>query len=945
MTPCTKSHSYLLSINFRSILNKNLIELQERRSPMSTPSKAKISPLFSGTKTVFIIDGSSFLYRAFYAIRPMQTPQGVPVQAVYGFCRMVKKLIDTAQPTHLAIAWDSKGATARHELFPEYKAHRQEPPRELFQQKTLIQEFAQLLNILQLEQPGIEADDLIYSYALNVQKEGFSVVIVTSDKDFAQIVSPGVLLYDSFKDEIIDPEAVVTKYGFGPEKVPFYFALVGDSSDNIPGVKGIGPKGATDLVQQFSSLHDLYENLAAVPSIGTRAKLEASKENAFLSEQLFILRYYDLEFSAETAAFSPESWSNARPLFEELSFSSLLKELPTKTTVPLSQRYGYQFITVTTEEQLNNLCHQLRTVGACALDTETDSVDAHQAKLVGISLCCAQGTAFYIPIGHSSGQQISAAVVRAALQPLLSDSTIPKYLHNAKFDQIVLANFGLHITGIAFDTMLAANLLRPDGQRINLKFLSQAYLQEEIATYEQVVTAERGKHPDKKINSFADVSLESATEYAATDAHQTWRLVPLLEKELEKQEQSTLFTTIELPLSQTLYEMEQEGIILDTQLIEQVRKKVVKELDLLREQIVGFAGPDYAQINLNAPRQIEELLFVHLGLQPTKKTSKKTGFSTDQEVLAELAKQHPVPGLLLKYRELSKLLTTYLEALPQTVNPRTQRIHTTFSQISTATGRLASSDPNLQNIPTDGQGIRAAFQAPFGEQFISADYSQIELRVLAFFSQDPTLLAAFLANEDIHAHTAAGLFEVPLAEVTHAQRQFGKRINFSILYGLTPYGLSKDLGISYQQAATYIEKYFAQYPQVATWMDQVIEETKATGYVTTYWGRRRYIPGIYEKNKTLYDAAVRVAINTKAQGTAAEIMKLGMLRLHEHFSLEKNNARIVLQIHDELLVTTPEKTVAAVAADMVRLLQTVVTWNVPLLVTTRIGKTWEDVTK
>ena len=895
---------------------------------------------------IFIIDGSSFLYRAFYALKPMTTPQGVPVGAVFGFCRMMKKIIDTFNPTQFIIAWDSPGATERHALLPSYKETRQAMPNDLRAQKDVIKQFADTIGIYQAEQSGIEADDLMYSLAQDYAKRGYEVILVTTDKDLGQTITETIFVYDAFKEEHLDLTAFETKYGFAPTKLPFYFALLGDTSDNIPGVKGIGDKSATELVKQFASLEDLYTNIDQVPKERTRALLLANRDNAFLSEQLFLLRYHELNITPEMCVFDAAQWQQARELFINLNFKSLLKDMhgpqgPTEEE-HLSKKHGFQFIAITTTEQLKELCSAIAKQGYVALDTETNSLLAYQAQLVGISLCYEVGTAYYVPTGHKEGPNISREDIFAYLKPVLENQSINKYLHHAKFDQLVLARYGMEVNGIIFDTHIAASLISSEGQRTGLKILSSIHLNQTMLSFEDIM--KKGK-----FKTFADVPLELATEYAASDAHQTFQLVPILKQKLVEFEQTQLFETLEMPLIQTLYRMEKEGIILDPTIVATIDAQVVRALELIRNEIVTILGSEYQNVNLSSPKQVEEILFVKLQLTPTKKTAKKTGYSTDSEVLAELAQYHEIPALIVKYRELYKLKSTYLDALPEYINPYTQRIHTSFKQAATATGRLASSDPNLQNIPVGSVigdiSIRSAFKAPAGQVFISADYSQIELRVLAYLSQDANLINAFLNNEDIHARTAAGLFEVPLQGVTHAQRQIGKRINFSILYGLTPYGLSKDLNIGYSEAETYIDRYFAQYPQVSAWMDSVIEETKKLGYVTTHWGRRRYVPGIYERNRTLYELAQRIAINTKAQGTAAEIMKIGMNRLEEQFKANNKQEKMILQIHDELLITTPQENIAETESRVIQTLQDVVSWNVPLVVTTRSGKDWGDVTK
>lgn len=904
---------------------------------------------FDSQKTIFLIDGSSFLYRAYYGLNPLHTSKGVPIQAVYAFCRMIQKLIKKFNPQYMALVWDSKGKTARHELYQEYKATRQQAPSDLFEQKEYIREFADLIGLFQIEQQGAEADDLMYSIAKDYEQKGYTSVLITSDKDMGQTITNQIVLYDSFKDVVVDAQAFVEKMGFPVWKLPFYFALLGDSSDNIPGVKGIGKKGATDLVQQFDSLEDLYARFELVTKKAMRATLEENKKDAFLSRDLFLLKYYTTDSSLQNLAFDANNWPKARPLFEMLEFKSLVKEISTVTgesvkQIKLSEEKGYIFETITTQESLGKLCSDIKAKKLVALDTELTGLDPLKNDLVGISACLQKGHAYYIPFGHiTQAQQLSREVVLNAFKPIMEDISIKKVMHHAKFDQLAFLHYNIKPKGLIFDTLIAAHLVTQDWQRIGLKHLSQFYLHESMISFSDAVLKNGYK-------SFADVPLDIATEYAASDAHQTMQLYPILQQELEKQNMVDLYNTIEFPLVDILLHMEYRGIFCDTNILHALGEHIAKELATIQNKIIALCGEQYKGINLNSPKQLGELLFEHLQLPPQKKTIKKTGYSTDQEVLEKLALMHPVPALIVQYRVLYKLLSTYIEALPTYINPETKKIHTTFSQTAVATGRLASSDPNLQNIPTNsyeykGQTIRSAFKPPEDHIFLSADYSQIELRVLAYLSQDRVLIDAFLQNEDIHQRTASHIFDVPMNEVTYDQRQIGKRINFSILYGLTPYGLSQDLKISFADARKYIEKYFAQYPGVSAWMENVIEETKKNGYVTTFWGRRRYIPTIYEQNRTLYDAAKRIAINTKAQGTAAELMKLGMINLSKILQEQHIDAHIILQIHDELLIAVPRDQQELVANLVKDTLENIVSWNVPLQVTIRFGNDWQEVTK
>ncbi|MFA6066822.1 MAG: DNA polymerase I [Candidatus Babeliaceae bacterium] len=899
---------------------------------------------FIKEKTIFVIDGSSFLYRAYYGLKPMHTSSGQTIQAVYGFCRMILKLIKQFDPKNIAVVWDSPQKTVRHELFQEYKATRQAPPSDLFEQKKMIQEYADIIGLKQVQVAGIEADDLMYSIAQDFHLHGYTTVFITSDKDMRQAVTEDIVIFDPFKDIFLTQTLLEEKYGFPLSKLVFYFALIGDTSDNIPGVRGIGPKGAHDLVVQFDSLEQLYARIDTVSKERTRELLQAAQDNALLSEQLFALRYYSLHLKRDDFLFNRDTIFNARAFFEKLEFKSLLKDFPAHEQVqlPLSEKKNYSFEVVTTHEQLNKLCALIATHKVCSIDTETDGLDPLQARIVGISLCVQVGTAFYIPIDHkNSGPQLEKNVVMQALKPLFLDMSIKKYFHHAKFDQLVIYKAGAEVHNIVFDTLVAASLVTQDWQRIGLKYLSRSFLNEEMIFFDDIVKK-------KGYKNFAEVPYDQAVEYAAADAHQTFQLVPLLHSELKKYEQEALFYDIELPLVQILYAMEKEGIMLDGAVLNVIDQEATSKLQEIRTMIINLIGPDYADINLNSPKQLEELLFVALGLTPTRKTTQRTSYSTDYEVLQELAKVHIIPGLIIQYRELFKLKSTYIDALPTYINASTGKIHTSFSQTKTATGRLASSDPNLQNIPVHSPTriqIRSAFKPPLGSVFLSADYSQIELRVLAYVSQDATLVRAFLEGQDVHVKTASGLFDVPVADVTPEQRQVAKRINFSILYGLTPYGLAKDLDIPFTTAKIYIEKYFEQYPGVVTWMERVVAETKDKGYVTTLWGRRRYLPGIYEKNKSLYELARRMAINTVGQGTAAEIMKLGMLALDKQLAEQYPDVKMVLQIHDELLLSVPEHMATEIELLVKQTLENVVQWNIPLIVTTRIGNDWNQVSK
>jgi len=914
---------------------------------------------------VFIIDGSSFLYRAYYAMRPLQTSKGISVQAVYGFCRMIRKIIKDFKIEHIVIVWDSKGKNIRHEIFPEYKANRQKAPADLFVQKELILQFITDINMEQLAQVGIEADDLIYSLADKFHKEDQDVVIVSGDKDLAQIVNHTIKMFDPFKNKMFDQDMLEAVYGFPLHKLPFYFSILGDSSDNIPGVKGIGTKGATALVNMFENLDDLYANVDKVDKRRTKELLIDQKDNAYLSLRLFTLELYPVSITIDNALFYEKSWLKTLPLLQELEFKSLAAEIeklgssvvtfgkknPEQASLfatdeenfqekPAALHEIYNFILINKLQDLIVLCNKIKEKKSCAVDTETTGINSMVDNCVGVSIAVETGTAYYIPFGHQvETPQLDLQDIKNHLGPLFADENISKFLHHAKFDQVVLHQAGLPLKGVTFDTLIAASLLVKDWQKKNLKVLSEFYLNETMLTYEEIVKEHKAK-------DFSYVELDRATQYAASDAHQTLKLQHLFKEELKKENLEAIFYNIEMPVNDVLVDMQLQGIYCDATVLEKLNVLVSADLVMIELEIAEFTPEP---INLNSPKQIKELLFDELNLPPQKKSAKKTGYSTDAQVLATLAKIHPVPGLILKYRELFKLKSTYIESLPTYINKVTHKIHTSFNQTLVATGRLSSSNPNLQNVPTGNLGyefdIRSSFKADKGHLFLAADYSQIELRILAHMSQDETLKQAFLDDKDIHTQTAAKIFDTTQDDVTSEQRDIGKKINFSILYGLTSYGLSKDLEIPYKDAQKYISTYFEQYPGILTWMDSVVEFTKTHGYTQTLYGRKRYIPGIYEKNRTLYDLAKRIAINSAVQGTAAEVMKIGMINLEKKLSSQNLKTKILLQIHDELILSVPQEEVEIVSVIVKETLESVVDWQIPLTVKIKTGQNWHQVTK
>ena len=906
---------------------------------------------------LFLIDGSYFLYRSYFALPPLHTPDGKPTHATYAFCRTLNKIIKEYDPQQIAIVWDSKGPTQRKKEYEAYKATRPEPPSDLFIQKEDIIKFIELINMCSVAKTGYEADDLIASLAK--ENKDKQTVIISADKDMSQLLTDkNILIIDPFKDRIIDAQELKQEKGFDPEKVPFYFSLLGDSSDNIPGVKGVGKKTALDLVTQFDSLDDLYKNLGKIEKKRTQTLLEDQKDNAYLSYKLFLLHTIKLGIKKKELDFDKNNLAKAINFFKDLGFKSLVKEIEKKHTkiqelhqqeiFEKTKSNNWKLHVVTNTLELKALIAQLKKDKYFALDTETTGVNPLVHTLVGLS--CASNTkeAFYVPLAHPKSERYAQVKFKEALEllkPLFESKTIKKTLHHAKFDELVLYQYGIELQGVDFDTIIAANLLRQAWQKINLKDLSQKYLKEPMVKFKDIVK--------KKYKTFAEVPIEDGAEYGAHDALQTLKLKKVLEKDFEKEPAlKKLFKTIEMPFHEVLLAMEKKGILLDPEILNATGEKITHKLKNIETKIfaalpIGKQKISGKTINLNSPKQIEILLFEYLGL-PAPRESAKGSRSTDREVLLELGKQHPVPNLIVEYRELAKLKNTYIDPLPKAINKKTKRIHTSFSQTMTATGRLSSSDPNLQNIPAYGDygvAIREAFVASHGYEFVSADYSQMQLRILAHMSGDKNLTNAFLGNKDVHVQTASQIFNIPEEKVTQEQRQIGKRINFSVIYGQTPYGLSKELQVKPSVAKEFIQAYFEHYPNVAQWIEKTIKTTEEHGYVESLWGRRRWIPEIKEKNRARYELGKRLAVNTPVQATEADIMKIAMLNITQALHKEKLKASIVLQIHDELILEVPTKEISIVKKMLKKEMENVVSWPISLTIDIRSGKNWGAITK
>jgi DNA polymerase I len=920
---------------------------------------------------IFILDGTAMLYRSFYGLTPLKTRSGIPTQAVYGFFRAVRQLIESYDPKKIAITWD-RGPSIRVKEYSEYKSQRLSPPDELLTQKKLIENIAEEMGLFQIGMDGFEADDLIATIALASKKN--EVVIVTSDKDLFQLISENVKVWDPAKREMIDEDQFFEKFGFGPEKLRFYHSILGDASDNIPGVKGIGKKGANELAIKFSSLDDLYENLEKVEKPRTKKLLEESRDNAFLSFKLFGLREAPINVGDLDMVFEKSGWSRANKMFQELEMSSLVnlfvdKKDPSSLGLDAAKEEVAQFSSemITDLNDLKKLAKKVTDAGFCAVDTETTGLDQCTNRIVGISIAFDTSKGYYIPFGHNRpgakiveaqaslfsvpekepekhrSATLSSDDVVSVLGPLFKNVDVKKIMHNAKFDLHFLRTIGLEVAGPLIDTMLAAVLVRSEWQKKSLKALSQDLLGERMETFKETIG---------ELKHFGELDPEKATPYAANDALQTVKIWEKLKKELEKDKKlEHIFYSLEMPLCKILFQMESTGIKLDCEVVEKIRKKVEADLETISKKIEGSVKEASSKIewpiNLSSPRQVEALLYDALKLPVIKKKTSLGKRSTDRAVLDELAKIHHIPGLIIKHRELSKLESTYLLPLPQFVCKKTDRIHTTYSQSRVATGRLSSFDPNLQNIPVVGEkyNIREAFVAESGKRLMAADYSQIELRILAHISGDNNLSEAYLNNLDIHKKTASNIYNVKIDDVTHEQRAVGKRINFSVLYGLTPYSLSRELEISPSDAKKYIDAFFQSYPAVTPWMEKVIEEAKASGFVRTIMGRKRFVQGLNDRNKNISQAAERVAINYGPQGIASEIIKMAMIKIDELFTEKGLEAKILLQVHDELVIefkSDQEKLVT----DVVRsAMEGVVQWSVPLTVSIGVADSWGMVEK
>ena len=887
-------------------------------------------------KTFYLVDGSSYIFRAFFGVRQLSTSKGFPTNALYGFINMLQKVIREEKPDYLVVAFDSPDKTFRHKIYPDYKANREAPPEELAKQFPYFEPLVQAYGLSSVRRPGFEADDIIGTLAKKGIQEGLEVVIVSGDKDMMQLISPNVYMLDTMKNKKFMDKEVVEKFGVQADKVVEVMGLMGDSSDHVPGVAGIGPKIAAELIQKFGSIESLYKRINEVEKKKDKEKLEHDKENAFMSRELVSIdTEMDLEFNSDLMKPGKIDSAKLKKMFEEFEFVSFLEGMQGEVTNSLKiDRSGYK--TILTEKSFNDLIKSLVKKKSFVFDVETTNKRPVWARMVGISFSFEEGNACYLPLMHrylGSPDQLELKTVCEKLKPIFEDKRIKKCGHNIKYDLIVMANEGIALDGVGFDTMIASYLLNPSSRGHGLDALTMEYFGHKNLTYKEMVGA-----GNREIG-FDEVEVNRATEYAAEDSDMTWRLKGKLQPQL-KDSTLKLYKEIELPLLEVLAEIELNGVYVDRKHLTELSSKIDKQLLRLEKDIYVLADEEF---NINSPKQLSVILFEKLKLPVVKKT--KTGYSTDVSVLELLAAEHKLPKQILSYRQLAKLKSTYVDALPGEIFKNTGRVHTSFNQTVAATGRLSSSKPNLQNIPIRsdmGKEIRKAFTAEGDNMLLSADYSQIELRLLAHLSKDRALKDAFDKGEDIHARTAADIFGNSLDKVDENSRRMAKAVNFGIIYGLSAFGLSRQLNISRKDAKDFIDQYFLLYSKVRGFMDNTIAEARECGYTLTMFNRRRYLPDLKSDNRQIRESAERVAINSPIQGSAADLIKVAMIRLSRNLKKMKLNSKMILQVHDELVFECPAREKKEIESLVRKEMEEACTLSVPLVVDIGWGKNWNE---
>lgn len=887
------------------------------------------------SKILYLIDGTAYIHRAYHAIRGLASSDGQPTNAVFGFTRMLIKLMEDRAPAYIAMFFDAKGPTFRHEMYSEYKANRPPMSEDLVIQLPHIKAVTKAYNLPILEMSGYEADDLIGTVATKAEAEGFSVVMVTGDKDFKQLVTDRICIWDPMKDETLDRDSIREKDGILPEQHLEVLGLAGDSADNIPGVPGVGPKTAVRLVQQFGNMETLYQEIEKVSQKKLKEKLTEFRDQAFMSRRLAkIDTQVPMELVLEDFIRKEPDHPELARLFQKLEFRQLQKDTQQKTD--LSEK---KYSAVMDMDGLERLVQRAKACEMFSLDTETTSQDPMRANLVGISISFKADEAFYIPVGHTGADaesQLPLDRVLETLRPVLQDPRIVKIGQNIKYDWIVLNRHGVNLGGVTADTMVASYLLNPGKRAHNLDQIALDFLGHKTISYKETV----GKGNESK--GFGPVSLQKAVPYACEDADITFQAYGVLEPKLKEVGLVRLMEEIEMPLVPVLMRMEMNGIGVDVAHLKGLSESFESQLVGIERDVYELAGEEF---NIRSSQQLGKILFEKLGLPVMKKTKKKTGYSTDVDVLTTLADQHELPALILRHRTLAKLKSTYADALSELVHPQTGRIHTSFNQTVTATGRLSSSDPNLQNIPIrteEGRQIREAFIPRPGWYLLSADYSQVELRILAHCSEDPILIEAFKNDEDIHTRTATEVFQVFPTMINDELRRQAKAINFGIIYGMSPFGLSKQLNISQKMAKTYIDNYFRRYKGVKAFMDQTVEAAGKTRATSTLMGRIRQLPDITSSNHNIRSFAERTAINTPIQGSAADLIKLAMIRCDGQLKENGLQSAMLLTVHDELVFEVPPEEMETVKTLVKEVMETVWSLHVPLKVNLAWGKNWAE---
>ncbi len=905
----------------------------------------------SGPRPLVLVDGSSYLYRAFHAMPPLTNSKGEPTGAVYGVINMLRKLLADVQPEHVAVVFDARGKTFRNDLYDQYKAHRPPMPDELRDQIEPIHEIVQAMGLPMLQVQGVEADDVIGTLAIQAAREGLSVLISTGDKDMAQLVTDKINLINTMNNTLMDIDGVEQKFGIPPEQIIDYLALVGDTSDNIPGIPKVGPKTAVKWLKEYGSVDDIIAHADQIKGkVGEN--LRANLEQLKLSRTLTTIKCdVELEQGPLDLNQKPAEHETLKKLFQRMEFKRWLEEVLDNSVANQTENETDEtgnnkevvdevcYETILDKKSLDSWIKRLEQAELFAFDTETTSLDYMQAEIVGVSFSVQPGEAAYVPVAHDypdAPEQLDRDYVLDQLRPLLEDATQAKVGQHLKYDMNVLARYGITLRGIRFDTMLESYVLDSTATRHDMDSLALKYLAKKTIHFEDVA----GK--GAKQITFNQVALEQASPYAAEDADITIQLHQVLWPKLQAEPGlQKIFDEIEIPLVPVLSQIERNGVLVDTEMLAKQSEQLAGRMQEIEKECYDLADEEF---NLASPKQIQAILFEKLGLPVLKKTPKGQP-STAEEVLQELALDYPIPKLLLEHRGMSKLKSTYTDRLPEKIDPDTGRVHTSYHQAVTATGRLSSSDPNLQNIPVrseEGRRIRQAFIAPEGCQIVAADYSQIELRIMAHLSADESLLQAFTSGEDIHRATAAEVFGVTALEVSNDQRRSAKAINFGLIYGMSAFGLAKQLGISRGDAQNYVDLYFERYPGVKEYMETTRQQAHDQGYVETVFGRRLYLPEINAKNAMRRQYAERTAINAPMQGTAADIIKRAMLSVSDWIQDSGSDTRMIMQVHDELVFEVSTSTMEDSVENIRRCMNNAANLSVPLIVDVGKGDNWDE---